>query len=116
MESSIIYQEIQEKGRTIREIDDMFVQKIKEAIKLKREIDKETEFEQELIVAFNIDSWNNSIELIKERMTILKGLGEISDNECVEKRRYFRYTDIELNDNVVTIKLIKDWRWVYPEA
>ena len=114
MESSNIYQKIQEKARTIREIDNMFVKKIEEAVKLKEEIDKETDFEQELIVEFDIDSGSDLIEPIKERIKILKGLREISDNECIEKRRYFLYTDIELKNNKVTVKLIKDWRQGYP--
>ncbi len=115
MESRIIYQKIREKGEAIREIDDMFVKKIEEAIKLKKERDEETQFRQELIVEFDIDTGNESIELIKERIKILKGLREISDNKCIEERRYFCYTDIELKSNRVTVKLIKDWRQVYPE-
>lgn len=110
MENNSIFQEIKEKGRIIRKIDDMFVKKIQEAIKLKEETDRNTEFRQELVVEFYIDSvWDDLIEVIKERTIIIKGMEEIFNKEG----KYFRYTDMELNDRKVTVKLIKDWRGVY---
>jgi len=102
--SNEIIQEALEKERKIKKLNSVLVGEFEKAIKTNNAIKDG----QDVIVNFDIQCIPEDIrDLFYERQSAL--WGEISDEQPLEKRKYFYCKEIKTDGNKVTAKLIKNW-------
>lgn len=99
-----IIQETLEKERKIKELNSVLVGEFDRAIKT----GNVTESGQDVAINFNLDCIPESLrDIFNERLNVL--WGEISNNEPIEKRKYFYCKWIKVDGDNVTAKLIRNW-------
>ncbi len=102
--SNKIIQEALEKERKIKELNSVLVGEFDRAIKT----GNVTESGQDVVINFKLDCIPESLrDLFNERLNVL--WGEISNNEPIEKRKYFYSKWIKVDGDNVTAKLIRNW-------
>ncbi len=99
-----ILQEVSEKERKIQKLNNILVSRFDKAI---RTCNTHKDG-QDIVINFDIQCIPFEIrDLFLERLNVLRG--EISNDAPIEERKYFYCKKIEINGNMVTAKLIKNW-------